>query len=386
MSSVNDVNSIPTEGKNLIIVANVKDILHFRAFTADGKRVVDSDESQLPDKAPQIAELKSLLRDWWGGPKLLPSDKERVINAVTLIVGHTLPQVSACLDEMLFDSELVPSDKERVIRDHVLLLRHRARVLAPGTSRVLDVWVHLEGQREEVRRRARMYRGDRTTRFRSGGPIGVQRGSMMRMRLEIPDFGIAGSEDEVLWDGSIGMVSFGVPTPRDAAPGPHTGLVRVLVDGLQVGRLFFEVEVGERECEADEVMTCADVIRMAFASYATEDRDEVLARVQGMLKILPDLDVFLDVLRLRSGEDWERRIEDEITSWDVFFLFWSLAASRSFWVEKEWRMAMVSRGVDFIDPVPLVPASVAPPPIELSRLHFNDWTLALQSRRSSEPG
>jgi hypothetical protein len=88
MSSVNDVNSIPTEGKNLIIVANVQDIFHFRAFAADGKRVVDTDESQLPDKAPQITELKSLLSDLWGVPELPQSDKEGVISAVTSIVGH----------------------------------------------------------------------------------------------------------------------------------------------------------------------------------------------------------------------------------------------------------------------------------------------------------
>ena len=90
MSSVNDVNSIPTEGKNLIIVANVQDVLHFRAFAADGKRVVDTDESQMPDKAPQIAKLKSLPSDLWGVPKLPQSDKARVISAARSIVGHTL--------------------------------------------------------------------------------------------------------------------------------------------------------------------------------------------------------------------------------------------------------------------------------------------------------
>jgi len=89
MSSVNDVNSIPTEGKNLIIVANVQDVLHFRAFAADGKRVVDTDESQLPDQAPQIAKLKTLLSGLWGVPELPQSDKAKVISAVTSIVGHT---------------------------------------------------------------------------------------------------------------------------------------------------------------------------------------------------------------------------------------------------------------------------------------------------------
>ena len=89
MSSVNDVNRIPTEGKNLIIVANVQGALHVRAFAADGKRFVDTDESQLPDKAPQITKLESLLSDLRDVPELPQSDKERVISTVTSIVGHT---------------------------------------------------------------------------------------------------------------------------------------------------------------------------------------------------------------------------------------------------------------------------------------------------------
>jgi len=90
MYSVNDVNSIPTEGKNLIIVANVQNVLHFRIFDADGKRVVDTDENQLPDKAPQIAKLKSLPSGLWGVSELPQSDKAKVISAVTSIVSNTV--------------------------------------------------------------------------------------------------------------------------------------------------------------------------------------------------------------------------------------------------------------------------------------------------------
>jgi hypothetical protein len=34
------------------------------------------------------------------------------------------------------------------------------------------------------------------------------------------------------------------------------------------------------------------------------------------------------------------------------------------------------RGVDYIDPVPLVSPDLVPPPPELAQLHFNDWVLA----------
>jgi hypothetical protein len=118
-------------------------------------------------------------------------------------------------------------------------------------------------------------------------------------------------------------------------------------------------------------------IRSAFASYASEDRDHVLARVQGMQKILPDLDIFVDVMSLRSGEHWKDRLQQEIVARDTFYLFWSQAAMKSSWVDFEWRYALEARGEDFINPVPLAAPELAPPPPELQSLHFGDWTLAV---------
>ena len=89
MLSVNDVSDMPADDKNLIIVANVRNVLHFQIFDADGKRVVNTDANRLPDKAPQIAKLKSLLSNLWVVPQLSQSDKDRVITAVRSIVGHT---------------------------------------------------------------------------------------------------------------------------------------------------------------------------------------------------------------------------------------------------------------------------------------------------------
>ena len=54
MSSVKDVGGIPTEGKNLIIVAAVDHVLHFRIFDGDGKVVLDTDEKRLAAQAQQF--------------------------------------------------------------------------------------------------------------------------------------------------------------------------------------------------------------------------------------------------------------------------------------------------------------------------------------------
>jgi hypothetical protein len=120
--------------------------------------------------------------------------------------------------------------------------------------------------------------------------------------------------------------------------------------------------------------------KTAFASYASPDRDEVLRCIQGMEKAAPSLNIFVDVHSLRSGQKWEQEIWNRIPTSDVFFLFWSTNAMNSPWVEKEWRCALSARGPDFIDPVPLEPPDVAPPPKELINLHFNDWQLAYQRK------
>ena len=51
MSSLNNVSGIPTEGKNLIIVAAVNNVLHFRIFDGDGKVIVDTDEKRMTEQA-----------------------------------------------------------------------------------------------------------------------------------------------------------------------------------------------------------------------------------------------------------------------------------------------------------------------------------------------
>ena len=98
--------------------------------------------------------------------------------------------------------------------------------------------------------------------------------------------------------------------------------------------------------------------------------------LQGMKKIVPDLDIFLDVLTLRPGQDWKEKIQGRIRSSETFFLFWSRNAARSVEVEREWRLALAERGITYIDPVPLTNPQKAPPPPELSSLHCDDIYLA----------
>jgi RND family efflux transporter MFP subunit len=83
-----DVSGLPTEGKSLIVVANVDQSLHFRIFDTDSKMVLDTDEKTLKERARQVEELKGELESLWPPHELSPSEKSRVVTSVTLLFNH----------------------------------------------------------------------------------------------------------------------------------------------------------------------------------------------------------------------------------------------------------------------------------------------------------
>ena len=72
-------------------MAAVNNVLHFRIFDDDGKRVVDTDEQRLTGQARQIENLRERLKSLWPPHELTRSNKHRVTTAVTSIVGYTRP-------------------------------------------------------------------------------------------------------------------------------------------------------------------------------------------------------------------------------------------------------------------------------------------------------
>lgn len=254
----------------------------------------------------------------------------------------------------------------------------------PGQKFIVAVWAHLERQRAEVERRVQQAhpQTDAPPVIRPKGPFKIERGTTLFVRLKFTDLHVDSPEDVILWDGEIGNASFEVAIPSETAEGVKSGLVSVHWEGgLQIARVPLQILVAAKAVPTASTTQPIHHIRKAFASYANPDRDEVLRAIQGMQKIAPDLDVFLDVVELRSGEDWEKRLWQVIPESDVFYLFWSAAAKASPWVEKEWRCALTSRGDEFIDPFPLVSPEEVRPPEELSKKHFNDWILAYRRGR-----
>jgi FtsX-like permease family len=89
LPSVNDVSEIPTAGKkNLIVVADVRNVLHVRVFDVAGKRIVDTDANRLTEQARLVENLEKQLKSLGNPHDLTTKEKARIIAAVTPIFDH----------------------------------------------------------------------------------------------------------------------------------------------------------------------------------------------------------------------------------------------------------------------------------------------------------
>lgn len=251
------------------------------------------------------------------------------------------------------------------------------RTVCPNRNFILDVWAYFDKNKNQILELARESQRDQAMILRTKGPVRVPRDTTLEVQIRIPEFGID-KRDTIYWSGKTGNCNFSIVTPNDLKFGYYLGVANFYVGPLLISKLNFDIEVGENQTIEADITTLNKNISTAFASYASADREKVIGRIQGMLKLLPDLDIFLDVSSLRSGENWNKRLIKEINSRDVLFLFWSSAASKSPYVEMEWRHALSQKGIAGIDPVPLESPQKVPPPPELSSLHFNEWVLAFE--------
>lgn len=212
-----------------------------------------------------------------------------------------------------------------------------------------------------------------------GGELCLKQQSAIMIQLVSPDIKVAGEmltlEENRTWQGGYQNFTFAVQIPFDYDKRQIIFKANVYINDLKASSLSFIAEVNADQ--AQKIKIQRNDILSAFVSYASIDRARVATIIQGMKKARPDLDVFLDVDTLRSGEQWEHTLKKEIANRDIFYLCWSLAAKESKVVEMEWRYALDNRGLEYIEPVPIDPPNICPPPVELSSKHFNDRFLYL---------
>jgi hypothetical protein len=249
--------------------------------------------------------------------------------------------------------------------------------LERGAASDVQFWVHVERQRRTVLQQAHEAHGhDEELITKSEGPFPLKRGSRISVRLRIEGLKCVDNHKWIMWTGAIGSANFVVIVPSEAPEGTYVGSASVRLNGCQIAKMSFVLLVGSKTLPSAAVPSETTTYRNAFASYASVDRGEVLARVQGMEAAYKGLKVFVDVVDLRSAQYWQTELPKRICVADVFYLFWCRHAKSSEWVDREWHWALQAKGLDFIDPVPLEGPEYAPPPAELATKHFNDPLLA----------
>jgi hypothetical protein len=304
---------------------------------------------------------------------------ERSAAATTELLGEDQQEEREREVSLIFDVP-VPGRSNEVERVDFSVFA--PATVAPGRSFVLEIWAYLREKREEVLERA-MRQGSLLERG-SRGPVQVPLAKELTLLVWLDGFVVRDEQDSFFWFGETTNVPFVVECPEDLQPGDYPGQISILHCGMLLSRLVFSVSVGTPVDKPKKLGVKREHIQSAFASYATVDRDEVLRRVQGLTAA--GMDVFLDVLALRAGDQWEERVLEGIRTTDVFYLFWSKAARESTWVEKEWRYALEEKGLDYIHPIPLVAPEEAPPPSELAGRHFNDLILACMKSQAAALG
>ncbi len=204
----------------------------------------------------------------------------------------------------------------------------------------------------------------------------VHEGAEIKIVLSSPDVEIEEAEALRLWQGGYLDFNFSVKLPEGFAKSSILLKAQVYADGFLITRLMFTAMCAsplEQKLEAFR----KDVLSV-FLSYSSEDRPTVMMIARVMSAIYGRENVFIDVDKLRMGEDWWARVKSEIDRRDVLYLCWSRNAMKSEYVDKEWNYAFDCKGEEAVEPFSVEPAELCPVPEKLKHKHFNDGLLYMQ--------
>jgi hypothetical protein len=264
-------------------------------------------------------------------------------------------------------------------KDHVDCSVFSVPEVKCGESILIQVFVHLIEKYLEAEALAKEFDEDATRRGLTSLDAEIARGTKLSFELSFRDIQIENPVNTIKWQGRTTQLGFEINIPENYASENLIGKLMVSQDSIPLGHIIFKIKVLkkvtlQKEPRKELPLGIAKRYENAFISYASKDRSEVLRRVQ-MLSVTR-IKYFQDILNLEPGDRWERELYKKIDDADVFFLFWSKAASESEWVLKEIQYALNRKSGDEDFPPEIIPVIIeksAPnPPVELKDIHFND--------------
>lgn len=256
----------------------------------------------------------------------------------------------------------------------------------PADHILVQVFAHMHEQAEAAQEMAQEFDADARRRGVVALATEIARGSRLTFELLMPPLAVQDPVQELIWRGRPNGVQFEVEIPGSMPRPTVVGTVLVSQGSVPIGEVKFKLKVVSEGAEVDRSPAPAEEAHryeMAFVSYASQDRPEVLRRVQMLTAV--GIGFFQDVIHLDPGDRWRQKLFHHIDQSDVMFLFWSSAAKRSKWVRREWRYALKRKGRDFVRPVIIEGPPPVPPPRELADLHFNDKVLYFLEETGTSP-
>ena len=240
-----------------------------------------------------------------------------------------------------------------------------------GEYTIVQLFMYEQAFRSAVDEALEM--GEGPMQEKKTGIYQVKDNTRVKVILSSPDTEILDDTAEETWQGGYLCFDFALDIPQNTTKRQILLKAAVYFDDIPATRLMMTLRLQTQHEQRMEVLR-SDVLS-AFVSYASQDRSRVASLIQGMEKVRPDMDIFFDVNSLRSGENWENTLRREVERRDILFLCWSKHAKESPWVDMEWRYALENKGIESIEPLPIDPPDVCPPPQELQSKHFNDSLL-----------
>jgi PKD repeat protein len=254
----------------------------------------------------------------------------------------------------------------------------------PMSEFLLTFWAFLDTQRNDVLRRIYDSHSYENTRIHYKGPVKIEREKEITLFIEIEDLIIKQNIASIYWTGEITTESFHVSVPNNVVVGTKIGKISLLVEGIEISTIHFSLEITNSLTQVRSLPVNVRIHQNAFASYSKKDTKKVLARIQAMEIVAPWIKVYIDFDGIRAGQYWKDELKKSISDIDVFYLFWSENAAKSYWVKREWQCALNSKGLDCIQPVPLVNPDKVPPPPELAPKQFMDkWLCYIEWANST---
>ena len=240
---------------------------------------------------------------------------------VVVLIAVGLPKALAAMAKFVRPGALPPlpvpaqdaPDKGELVDVSVFV----PPVAAPGEAFLVQALVHAFGA-EAADIAAMAFDADPSARRRGAATLEVEIARGERLELAIDAVGLEIEEplQTLVWRGRPGSVQFLLRIPEGFPASTVQVRLRVLRASIPVGQVRFALTVSPsvRPGPAEPAGDSAVRFRRAFLSYASADQVEVLKRAQALHAAR--IEVFQDLISLKSGEAWAQRLFDEIDQCD----------------------------------------------------------------------